>query len=196
LKDQAGMQILFTFVAINGKQKMITWSLQSLFNQVFQKNKVKEAKLPVYITSLKLSGADDSSNLSDSSSRLQTPKNSLIGLHPFIQKHYFSRHQHSFFYTDECITDQTFYVASDFPALVMGTNYGRVFIIQLFQDIECRGYPILTLDCHQNSPITCLYISYSTARKSKQMQSDFKGSDQQLAQAIASDSGGHLIACS
>jgi hypothetical protein len=78
----------------------------------------------------------------------------------------------------------------------MGTNYGRVFIVQLFQDIECRGYPILTLDCHQNSPITCLYISYSTARKSKQMQSDFKGSDQQLAQAIASDSGGHLIACS
>lgn len=28
------------------------------------------------------------------------------------------------------------------------------------------------------------------------MQQDFKGSDQQLAQAIASDSGGHLIATS
>lgn len=78
------MQILSTFLEVNGKQKMVTWSLQSLFNQVFQKKRGNEAKVPAYITSLRLSGADDSSNLSDSSSKSLTPKNSLISLHPFI----------------------------------------------------------------------------------------------------------------
>lgn len=78
------MQILFTFLEINGKQKLITWSLDSLFNQVFLKNKTKDAKVPMYITSLRFSGAEDSANLIDASSKMQTPKNSLISLHPFI----------------------------------------------------------------------------------------------------------------
>ena len=160
---------------------MMTWSLDSLFSQVFQKNKVKDAKVPLYVTSLRLTGSEEPCSVDSGANKSQSPKGTLISIHPFIQKHYFSRHQHNFFYSDERITDQTFYIASDFPALVMGTNYGRVFVVQLFQDIECRGYPILTLDCHQSSPITCLYISYSTARKQKQTSSDFKGSDQQLA---------------
>jgi len=79
---------------------------------------------------------------------VQPPKNNILNLHPFIQKNYFSRHQHSFFYHDEKITDQTFYIASDFPSMILGTNYGRIFFVQLFQDIECRGYPIIALDCH------------------------------------------------
>lgn len=167
---------------------MVSWSLQGVLAKLFgQKSEMRMVRVPTCVSPISFMSSDD----------IQPPKNTLINLHPFIQKHYFSRYQHSFFYVDEVITDQTFYVASDFPAIVLGTNYGRIFIVQLFQDIECRGYPILALDCHQSSPITCLYIAYSTARRSKQMQQELKGgSDQQLAQMIAADSGGHLIACS
>jgi hypothetical protein len=32
--------------------------------------------------------------------------------------------------------------------MILGTNYGRVFIVQLFQDIEGRAYPVIVIDCH------------------------------------------------
>jgi len=95
--------------------------------------------------------------------------NCILNINQFVTKNYFSRHQHSFFYSDEKITDQTFYVASDFPSMVLGTNYGRVFVVQLFQDIEGRAYPVVVIDCHNSSPITCLYIAYSSARRAKQV---------------------------
>lgn len=166
---------------------MITWSLQGILNKLFNAKDLLNFRIPTCVSNLSFTAPSD----------VQPPRNTLINLHQYIQKNYFSRFQHSFFYENEYITDQTFYSASDFPSIILGSNYGRVFIVQLFQDIECRGYPILTLDCHQSSPITSLYICYSTARRYKQMGQDSKiGSDQQVAQMIAADSGGHLITCS
>ena len=91
----------------------------------------------------------------------------MLNINPFIAKHYFTRYQHSFFYTDEKITDQTFYVASDFPSMIIGTNYGRVFIVQMFQDFERRAYPVVVIDCHNSAPITCMYVAYSSGRNTK-----------------------------
>lgn len=92
---------------------------------------------------------------------------SMLNISPYIVKNYFSRWQHSFFYSDEKITDQAFYVSTDFPSIVVGTNYGRIFIVQLFQDIEGRAYPVVVLDCHHSSPITSLYVAYSSVRRAK-----------------------------
>jgi|TARA_B110000285_G_C15098796_1_gene603707 hypothetical protein len=59
------------------------------------------------------------------------------------------------------------------------------------------------IDCHNATPINCLYIAYSSARRQKQANSTAffdqqreRSSSQQLAQSISLDSGGHLIACS
>ena len=91
--------------------------------------------------------------------------NCILNLNQFVTRNYFTRHQHSFFYSDEKITDQTFYVSSDFPSMVVGTNYGRIFVVQLFQDIERRAYPVVVIDCHNCTPINCLYVAYSSARR-------------------------------
>ena len=91
----------------------------------------------------------------------------LLTLNPFISKNYFSRYQHSFFFSDEKITCQTFYSSADYPSIIVGTDYGRIFIVQLFQDIEGRAYPVVVIDSHFSAPIASLYIAYSTARKSK-----------------------------
>jgi WD40 repeat protein len=119
----------------------------------------------------------------------------LININQFITKNYFSRHQHSFFYSDEKVLDQTFYISSDFPSMVLGTDYGRIFIIQLFQDIEGRSFPVIVLDCHHSSPISCMYIAYSSARRNQSKPLE-KSSSMSLAQSMSADSGGHLIVAS
>jgi len=55
--------------------------------------------------------------------------------------------------------------------MVIGTNYGRIFIIQLFQDIERRAYPIIVIDAHNGTKINSIYIAYSSARRQKQSNS-------------------------
>jgi WD40 repeat protein len=69
--------------------------------------------------------------------------------------------------------------------------------------VESRSYPVVVIDSHNQSPITCLYIAYSSARRAKQHNMTGGNSDnvvrtnsQNLASAISLDSGGHLIACS
>lgn len=63
---------------------MITWSLDSLLCQVFQKGKAKDAKLPVYVTSLRLTGSDDAGGAEGGAGKAQIPKGTLISIHPFI----------------------------------------------------------------------------------------------------------------
>ena len=119
--------------------------------------------------------------------------NCIININQFLAKNQFRKYQHSFFYSDELITEQTFYASQDFPSMIIGTNYGRIFIIQLFQDIEGRAYPLIVLDSHQASPITSLFLCYSSARRIKAAQ-NVPGSDQSAQ--VSLDTGGHLIACS
>lgn len=90
-----------------------------------------------------------------------------LSLNKFVTKNYLSRFQHSFFYADEQITDQAFYLAQDHPSLIVGTNYGRIFIVQCFQDIEGRAFPVAVVDCHQGSPISSLFIGYHSQRRQK-----------------------------
>lgn len=78
-----------------------------MLNNIFQKEMRKDAAIPIYFTPIKISGTEDliKKDFSDSGKTLPKANNQLLSLHPFIQKHYFSKHQHSFFYSDEKITD-------------------------------------------------------------------------------------------
>ena len=122
---------------------MLTWNLSSLFLNLKVSNFTKQ-KLGLHLNEIDLFG----DNIQDKSS------NCIININYHIAKNYFSKYQHSFFYTDEKITEQSFYASSDFPGMIIGTNYGRIFIMQLFQDIEGRAYPVIVVDCHNGSPIT------------------------------------------
>lgn len=45
------------------------------------------------------------------------------------------------------------------PALVIGTNYGRIFIVSLFQKAEGNANPIIVLDSHFGNTITGLFFA-------------------------------------
>jgi hypothetical protein len=85
----------------------------------------KELQIPVHANDLDFFGSSSGHN------QAKDP-NCILNINQFVAKNYFSRHQHSFFYCDEKVTDQAFYTSSDFPSMVLGTNYGRIFIVQLF----------------------------------------------------------------
>jgi hypothetical protein len=149
--------ILYTFIPSSERNGtiMLSWSIEYLL-----KTSLSSHKLPLHINNINVLGQSNSS--STQSSR---DPNCILNLNQFITKNYLSRHQHSFFYSDELITDQTFYVSSDFPSIVIVTNFGRIFIIQLFQDIERRAYPIIVIDAHNGTKINSIYIAYSSARR-------------------------------
>ena len=192
--------LLYTYVSskelCQDISTMVTWSLDSLFLNLAA-GTTKELRLSVHTNELDIFGSSTASNQAKDS-------NCILNINQFVAKNYFSRHQHSFFYCDEKVTDQAFYASSDFPSMVLGTNYGRIFIVQLFQDIEGRAYPVIVVDSHNMSPITCLYIAYSSARRGKQTNPSGQADAEQrgrtagshTAQSVTLDSGGHLIACS
>lgn len=100
---------------------MVTWSLDSLFLNLAA-GSTKELRLPIHTNELDIFGSSTASNQAKDS-------NCILNINQFVAKNYFSRHQHSFFYCDEKVTDQAFYASSDFPSMVLGTNYGRIFIV-------------------------------------------------------------------
>lgn len=126
---------------------MLTWSLQSLLANLKVNNLDKDQKLALCINQL---------NVLDKAERHRPHKSpyQLLNINNFVAQNYFSKHQHSFFYRDERVTAQTFFVSAEYPSVILGTNFGRIFIVQLFQDIEGRAFPILVIDCHEQSPIT------------------------------------------
>ena len=81
---------------------MITWSLEALLNDMVPQNlddkQEKEPKIPTHLNKMDIFGSSQGSSQSNDS-------NSILNINQFVTKNYFSRHQHSFFYSDERITD-------------------------------------------------------------------------------------------
>lgn len=73
---------------------MLTWSLRSLFANLKVHN-LGPQKLALHVNPVSLFG----------SSAPQEPLNSCLSLNPYVTKTYFSRHQHSFFYTEEKVVE-------------------------------------------------------------------------------------------
>ena len=105
---------------------MITWSLEALLRNVFAPGMLdtskSKLKIPAHVNQIDIFGASKVSGPS-------TDSYSMLNINHFITKNYFGPYQHSFFYSDEKITDQTLYIASDFPSMILGTNYGRIFLV-------------------------------------------------------------------
>lgn len=71
---------------------------------------------------------------------------------------------YQFFYKDERVTCTLIisaieHIKSITPALVIGTNYGRTFIVSLFQKSEGVANPIIVIDSHFGNTITGLFFA-------------------------------------
>ena len=66
---------------------------------------------------------------------------------------YFNKLQFEFFFTDEKVTKQVTFFDKDLPSLIVGTNYGRICIVPMFQEVEDNVLPITLIDSHGRHPI-------------------------------------------
>ena len=121
----------------------------------------------VCITNLKLFGSTSESN-----------SNCLLSFNDLVMHSYFNKSQFEFFYSDEKITQQVTFFDKDLPSLIIGTNYGRICIVPMFQEVEDNVLPITLIDSHRRSPIKALFVAY------------------QYARSIDREKGGHLISTS
>ena len=111
----------------------------------------------------------------------------LINFQPILIKSFYNRNQYAFFFPDEEVTDSAIYTSSNHPSYIIGTNYGRIFIISMFQETEDKVEPILLVDSHHRSRITKLFVAYNSSRKVPK---------QTRAGGGLLDNGGHLISVS
>jgi hypothetical protein len=86
--------------------------------------------------------------------------NCPLSFNDLILQSYFNKQQFDFFFTDERVIKQVTFFDKDLPALIVGTNYGRVCVIPMFQEAEDNVLPIAMIDCHGRNPIEQLYIVY------------------------------------
>ena len=90
------------------------------------------------------------------------------------------------------------YASIDNPALVIGTNYGRIFMIPMFQETDVKVFPVVLIDQHHLSPITQLFIAYDSSRRVKSGHRSGGGSmlSSQNMRDHLQEQGGHLISVS
>lgn len=58
--------------------------------------------------------------------------NSLINFNPLVMKSYYNLRHFQFFYSDEKITQSATFIDKECPSQIIGTNYGRIFMVPLF----------------------------------------------------------------
>lgn len=132
-------------------------------------------------------------------SSTQADKNpiSLLNFQPLLIKSFYNKHQFEFFYSDEKVTDSVIYASSNHPSYLLGTSYGRIFMVSMFQETDEKVHPVLVIDSHHSSPITKLFIAYNPARKARphsstaQRQGTYPAGSKDLL-----ENGGHLISVS
>ncbi len=64
----------------------------------------------------------------------QHDNSSLLNLQPILIRYIYNHHQFSFLYSDEFITASAIYLSSQNPCYLAGTNYGRIFMLSMFED--------------------------------------------------------------
>ena len=86
--------------------------------------------------------------------------NCPLSFNDLIIQTYFNKLQFDFFFTDEKVIHQTTFFDKDLPSLIVGTNYGRICIVPMFQEVEDNVLPITLIDSHGRHPIESLYVVY------------------------------------
>jgi hypothetical protein len=114
----------------------------------------------------------------------------LINFQPILIKSFYDRNQFAFFFPDESVTDSCVYTSANHPSYILGTNYGRIYLVSMFQETEDRIEPILLVDSHHRSKITKLFIAYNSSRKLPKSLLSRPGQPSLL------ENGGHLVSVS
>ena len=88
----------------------------------------------------------------------------LISFNDIITEEFKNINYYQFFYKDERVTCTLIITAIEefkafTPALVIGTNYGRIFIVSLFQRSEGKANPVILMDFHFGNMITGLFLA-------------------------------------
>lgn len=88
----------------------------------------------------------------------------LISFNDIIIEEFKNVNYYQFFYKDEKVTCTLIITAIErikkiTPALVIGTNYGRIFIVSLFQKSEGNMNPIIVIDSHFGNQVTGLFFA-------------------------------------
>ena len=87
----------------------------------------EDLPIPLNISNLQLFGQSPGEPVSS---------NCLINFNPLVLKSYYNVKQFQFFYSDEKITSSALFADRESPSQLIGTNYGRVFVVPLFQELE------------------------------------------------------------
>jgi hypothetical protein len=170
LKINKEEMFLYTVLDINTEPTFACWNLKILFSNLLAGQRGGLPSPPLTLTPLEV---------------LPKPNN-ILNFQPILIKSFYNKNQFSFFFPDESVTDSAIYTSSNHPSYLLGTNYGRIFMISMFQETEDRVLPILVIDSHHKSKITKLFVAYNSSRKQPN----------KLKQPVLMENGGHLISVS
>lgn len=136
---------------------LVSWSFETLLENVKNNFPSFDEKIPLTMVPMRLFN----------SSHPDGSHQSLLNFQPLLIKSFYNRHQFDFFFSDEQVTDSLIYTSTNNPCYIFGTNYGRIFIVPLFQESDEKVQPVLVVDSHHGSSIQKLFIAYNSSRKSR-----------------------------
>ena len=114
---------------------MVSWDLSPLIDNLIYKTEIKtgtDFKLPVFVNQISVFP--------------HQINNCPINFYPLVIKNFYNKHQFQFFFSDESITDSVIYTSIDHPCLIIGTNYGRIFMVPMFQETDEHIFPVVLID--------------------------------------------------
>ena len=178
--------LLYSFVEVHNKNillpqetsLLLTWDFDTVLTMCCD---IPSDALASQIGETRLSMNISNLSLFSSQSKASEPHipNSLINFNSQVLKQFYNSSQFRFFFTDEKVTSSVIFQDKDSPSSIIGTNYGRIFMIPLFQEQQFKHVvPTLLIDSHKGSKITKLYMAYQGALWSNE------------------DGGGHLLSVS
>jgi hypothetical protein len=145
---------------MQGKPTLITWSLTSLISNLYGGLTSNHPSIPLSLQPMTIfSSSPEGSNSSES------PSQNLLNLQPILIRYIYNRHQFSFLFSDEQVTSSAIYLSAANPCYLVGTSYGRIFMLTMFEDTnngdneddemqQERISPVLCIDSHQGSKVT------------------------------------------
>jgi hypothetical protein len=113
---------------------MVSWTLSTLISNLDYTPTIKDYKIPLFVNKLGLFDA--------------AVPYCPLNFYTLVIKSIYNKHQFQFFFADERIETSVVYTSVEAPSLVVGTNYGRIFIVPMFQENE-KISPILLVDTHR-----------------------------------------------
>ena len=106
---------------------ILSWDFRAILTHCTSAEDDSALQVPMNISNLTLFG---------SQSKQSEPHipNSLINFNSQVLKSFYNSSQFRFFFTDEKVTASVIFQDNDSPSSIIGTNYGRIFMIPMFQE--------------------------------------------------------------